>query len=55
MPASVKSWCTRRISAKCFRKLPWITHRIGFNDVIGSFEGLMKPEAGVIKAIVELP
>jgi 2-desacetyl-2-hydroxyethyl bacteriochlorophyllide A dehydrogenase len=34
---------------------PWITHRIGFDDVIGSFEGLMNPAAGVIKAIVEMP
>jgi alcohol dehydrogenase len=33
---------------------PWITHRVGFNDVIGEFEGLMDPSRGVIKAMVEV-
>jgi len=33
---------------------PWITHRLGFHEVIGSFETLLKPETGVIKAVVEL-
>ncbi|CAN5363443.1 zinc-binding alcohol dehydrogenase family protein [soil metagenome] len=33
---------------------PWITHRLGFDEVIGAFPGLMKPENGVIKAVVEI-
>jgi 2-desacetyl-2-hydroxyethyl bacteriochlorophyllide A dehydrogenase len=33
---------------------PWITHRVGFDDMIGEFEQFTKPETGVIKAIVEL-
>ena len=34
---------------------PWITHRTGFDDMIGEFESFTKPETGVIKAVVELP
>jgi len=33
---------------------PWITHRTGFDDMIGDFESFTKPETGVIKAIVEV-
>lgn len=33
---------------------PWITHRIGFDDVVKEFESLTKPETGVIKAIIEV-
>lgn len=32
----------------------WITHRIGFADVVNQFESLTKPETGVIKAIIEV-
>jgi 2-desacetyl-2-hydroxyethyl bacteriochlorophyllide A dehydrogenase len=31
---------------------PWITHHAGFADVIGEFPKWIKPETGVIKAIV---
>lgn len=31
---------------------PWITHRIGFSDLIANFESYTRPETGVIKAIV---
>lgn len=31
---------------------PWITHRAGFGDMIGQFPTWLKPETGVIKAIV---
>ncbi|MBI1374198.1 MAG: alcohol dehydrogenase catalytic domain-containing protein [Phycisphaera sp.] len=33
---------------------PWITHRTGFDDMIGDFESFTKPETGVIKAIIEV-
>ena len=33
---------------------PWITHRTGFDDMTRVFESYTKPEAGVIKAVVEV-
>jgi alcohol dehydrogenase len=33
---------------------PWITHRATFDEMIGQFPGWMKPETGVIKAIVDV-
>ncbi|MDB6036501.1 MAG: Alcohol dehydrogenase GroES domain protein [Verrucomicrobiales bacterium] len=33
---------------------PWITHRSAFNDMIGEFPKWLKPEAGVIKAMVAI-
>ncbi|MFM1801688.1 MAG: hypothetical protein RJA81_1040 [Planctomycetota bacterium] len=33
---------------------PWITHRIAFDDVISQFPSLIKPETGVIKAMIEI-
>ena len=33
---------------------PWITHRTGFDAMIGEFPSFTKPETGVIKAVVEL-
>ena len=33
---------------------PWITHRARFDDMIGEFPNWLKPESGVIKAIVEV-
>jgi 2-desacetyl-2-hydroxyethyl bacteriochlorophyllide A dehydrogenase len=33
---------------------PWITHRSSFDSIIGDFPGYIKPEAGVIKAMVEV-
>ena len=33
---------------------PWVTHRVPFDAMIGEFSGWMKPEAGVVKAIVEV-
>jgi alcohol dehydrogenase len=33
---------------------PWITHRAGFDEMIGLFPTWMKPETGVIKAVVEI-
>jgi 2-desacetyl-2-hydroxyethyl bacteriochlorophyllide A dehydrogenase len=33
---------------------PWITHRTSFDDMIEAFPTLIKPETGVIKAIIEL-
>ncbi|ULL18102.1 alcohol dehydrogenase [Paenibacillus sp. H1-7] len=32
----------------------FITHRVGFDDMIGEYESWLKPETGVIKAVVEL-
>ncbi len=34
---------------------PWITHHAGFGEMIEAFPGWLKPETGVIKAIVEVP
>jgi alcohol dehydrogenase len=33
---------------------PWITHRTGFGDMIGQFPSWLKPETGVIKAMVSV-
>lgn len=33
---------------------PWITHRIGFDDVIGEFPNLVRPDSGAIKAIIDI-
>lgn len=33
---------------------PWITHHAGFDDMIELFPHWMKPETGVIKAVVEI-
>jgi len=33
---------------------PWITHRVGFQDMIAQFPSYLQPETGVIKAIVEV-
>ncbi len=33
---------------------PWITHHAGFDEVIGKFPSWLKPETGVIKAVVEV-
>jgi 2-desacetyl-2-hydroxyethyl bacteriochlorophyllide A dehydrogenase len=34
---------------------PWITHHAAMVDLIGEFTNWLKPETGVIKAIVEIP
>jgi 2-desacetyl-2-hydroxyethyl bacteriochlorophyllide A dehydrogenase len=33
---------------------PWISHRVAFDDLLTSFEDLLKPESNVIKAVIEL-
>jgi threonine dehydrogenase-like Zn-dependent dehydrogenase len=33
---------------------PWISHRVAFDDLLTSFENLLKPESNVIKAVIEL-
>ena len=33
---------------------PWITHHAGFDEMIGAFPDWLKPETGVIKAIVRV-
>ena len=33
---------------------PWVTHQVPIDAMIGEFPGWMKPEAGVVKAIVEV-
>jgi len=33
---------------------PWITHHAKFDDMIGVFPTWLKPESGVIKAVVEV-
>jgi alcohol dehydrogenase len=33
---------------------PWITHHAGFNEVVEVFPSWIKPETGVIKAVVTM-
>ena len=33
---------------------PWISHRVGFDQVIAEFDRLSRPETGVIKAMIDL-
>tara|TARA_B100001115_G_scaffold184844_1_gene189325 strand:- start:18829 stop:19857 length:1029 start_codon:yes stop_codon:yes gene_type:complete len=33
---------------------PWITHRLGFDQVAKQFDTLIKPDSGVLKAIIEV-
>lgn len=33
---------------------PWITHRAKFDEMIGEFPAWLKPETGVIKAMVAM-
>ena len=33
---------------------PWITHQAKFDDLIATFPSWLKPESGVIKAIVDV-
>lgn len=33
---------------------PWITHRVPFPNVVGEFSKYLKPESGVIKAMISL-
>jgi 2-desacetyl-2-hydroxyethyl bacteriochlorophyllide A dehydrogenase len=42
------------IATKQLDTAPWITHRLGFDDVIAEFPGLMDPARKVIKAVVEI-
>ena len=35
--------------------VPWITHHAAFDTMIDAFPGWLKPETGVIKAVVEVP
>ena len=34
---------------------PWLTHRADFDDVPAVFPSWLKPETGVIKAVVKIP
>lgn len=42
------------IEAGVIQTDPWITHRTTFNQVEDDFENLIRPETGVIKAIIEV-
>ena len=33
---------------------PWITHRVGLDEMIARFEGFCDPNAGVVKAVVQV-
>lgn len=33
---------------------PWISHRVAFDELLSSFDDLLKPESNVIKAVIEL-
>jgi len=34
---------------------PWITHRTNLDNLAGQFDSYLKPETGVVKAVVEVP
>ena len=34
--------------------VPWITHRLAFDEVSDRFESLIQPDSGVLKAIIEV-
>lgn len=44
----------RLIEAGRIDTTPWITHRASFEDVVSQFPLWVKPESGVIKALIEL-
>ena len=44
----------KAVSAGTIDTVPWITHRAPFDAMIGEFPNWLKPESGVIKAIVSL-
>ncbi|MDB6175748.1 MAG: Alcohol dehydrogenase GroES domain protein [Chthoniobacteraceae bacterium] len=44
----------RLIEEGAINTQPWITHHAGFGDMIAQFPTWLKPESGVIKAIVDL-
>ena len=33
---------------------PWVTHRVGFGEVIGAFPTFCDPNAGVVKAVIDV-
>ena len=59
-------YASRNATARDFRRVialmesgqvdttPWITHRVEFPQVVDVFPTLLNPEAGVIKAIIEV-
>ena len=44
----------RLIEAGHIDTTPWITHRASFDDAVTKFSSWMKPESGVIKAMIEV-
>ena len=34
--------------------VPWITHRLAFDEVSDRFESLIQPDSGVLKAIIKV-
>jgi alcohol dehydrogenase len=42
------------IDARRIDTRPWITHRSAFGEMIGQFPSWLKPETGVIKAMVSV-
>ncbi len=44
----------RLMERGCIETSPWVTHRIGFDEVPEKFESFTKPETGAIKAIIEV-
>jgi len=47
-------WVVRSMESGAIVTDPMITHRVSFEQVIGSFDMWLKPESGLIKAVVEL-
>jgi len=48
------AWVREALAAGVIDTGRYITHRAGFAEMIGEFESWLKPESGVIKAMVEL-
>ncbi|MDF1755058.1 MAG: zinc-binding alcohol dehydrogenase family protein [Verrucomicrobiales bacterium] len=46
--------CISLIENGAIDTAPWITHRVGFNDVVNKFETFTRPESGVLKAVIQV-
>jgi len=53
MPADFRR-IIRLIEEGTINTAPWITHHIGFNDLVRDFEQFTRPETGALKAVVHV-
>ena len=53
LPADFK-FIISKIEEGAINTDPWITHRVAFGEVATTFPELLKPESGVVKAVIEV-